>query len=895
MIRRCVCTLLCVLFCLSLFPVFQACAEESDKTAMQSVQSDSSLPCTSTDSELFFSGTDNSDADDSESTPQASPDLSDSDGLFLEALPGDGSLTVPEGSDSQDTADSSFENPEEPDSASDGPNAPSDSIESQDESFRDSDPASGEFSSDDPSPTESEEERTDEPSEPSDEDETGPLQDSSDPIDVVDLSSPTLSEESSDNSTDAADETSPSHSGTDTDSESIGKKAEEDIAIYEEEKESPSEDNSPVGDTATPAKDESVPAENENTPAEDKSTPSERKDPVSADREAPPVDSPDDAEPQEDAPDEPVNCQLPGQSFRSLDPAAAEDLLDCYAQAELDCLGSPKIYMAKLTTGNRLEGIESALYQTLRDRVSETADGSVSRAEFHVPVSDLGLPRTSWTAKQLGLKRLTKQDPDGNTVFTEEALDLVAMNMEYDLGHIVNALLADCPYELYWYDKTVGTLASGYSVTGTAKRIEVTGELVFYMAVVSDYSTGEYSSIHLVDPDGEPADYSRLLTVEGKYGAAVKHAVANASAILAEKADSADYIKLSYYAEKICAMADYNDEAAAPPGLRYGNPWQIIWLFDGDPGTTVVCESYSKGLQYLCDKSSFHSDICCYSVMGRLHGENHMWNIVRMDDGNNYLVDLTNGDLGEEMNDDLFLSGSEDGRPERGYRIVNELGTLDNEYLYSAWTLDLFTTKELTLAPASYLSCRMTGKHMPGEPVRENESEPTYETDGHYDLAVYCEICGEELSRSTETIPKKVLPAPKLEKADSTEAGVALSWESVPDATGYTVYRKSPGDTKWQPLGQTMEMSWVDTTAENGVSYRYTVKATVGKASSAYADSQSIVYRWETEQSDPQKGPKTGDSSHLRFWLLLWLCSTEGLMVFIPTVHRRRQSQKTNL
>ena len=42
--------------------------------------------------------------------------------------------------------------------------------------------------------------------------------------------------------------------------------------------------------------------------------------------------------------------------------------------------------------------------------------------------------------------------------------------------------------------------------------------------------------------------------------------------------------------------------------------------------------------------------------------------------------------------------------------------------------------------------------HSEGETVTENEVEPTCEEEGSYDSVVYCETCGEELSRETSTV-----------------------------------------------------------------------------------------------------------------------------------------------
>ena len=59
----------------------------------------------------------------------------------------------------------------------------------------------------------------------------------------------------------------------------------------------------------------------------------------------------------------------------------------------------------------------------------------------------------------------------------------------------------------------------------------------------------------------------------------------------------------------------------------------------------AVCEGYSKAFQYLCDLSSFKDKVECHSVSGVTSGP-HMWNVVAMEDGYNYLVDVTNCDEG---------------------------------------------------------------------------------------------------------------------------------------------------------------------------------------------------------------------------------------------------------
>ena len=61
----------------------------------------------------------------------------------------------------------------------------------------------------------------------------------------------------------------------------------------------------------------------------------------------------------------------------------------------------------------------------------------------------------------------------------------------------------------------------------------------------------------------------------------------------------------------------------------------------------------------------------------------------------------------------------------------------------------------------------------------------------------------------------------------STDSGVEISWGQVTGATGYIVYRKgmTGGYTRLTALAGVASTSYVDTTAVEGTSYYYTVKA----------------------------------------------------------------------
>ena len=72
----------------------------------------------------------------------------------------------------------------------------------------------------------------------------------------------------------------------------------------------------------------------------------------------------------------------------------------------------------------------------------------------------------------------------------------------------------------------------------------------------------------------------------------------------------------------------------------------------------------------------------------------------------------------------------------------------------------------------------------------------------------------------------------------STDSGVAISWGQVENATGYNVYRKGTtgGYKRIAALSGIASTSYVDTTAVEGVSYYYTVKAFNASVQSAFED-----------------------------------------------------------
>lgn len=238
-----------------------------------------------------------------------------------------------------------------------------------------------------------------------------------------------------------------------------------------------------------------------------------------------------------------------------------------------------------------------------------------------------------------------------------------AEEFKEDFSTIVGALLFDLPHTFYWYDKTVGTGMQMYSKKDTGEIVQC--KLLF--SVSENYA----------DKSGVVEGYC-VKTDPQKINAA-KNAVANAQAIVNECSGLSDYEKIQEFKKRICNLTEYNHDAADNESTPYGDPWQIVYVFDGDPATNVVCEGYSKAFQYLCDLSG----IDCYTVTGEMSGGTgaggHMWNIVMLR-GQSYLVDITNCDDGSAGAPDKLLLKGAAASDENGCIFTNTSPNLTYTY-----------------------------------------------------------------------------------------------------------------------------------------------------------------------------------------------------------------------
>ena len=310
-------------------------------------------------------------------------------------------------------------------------------------------------------------------------------------------------------------------------------------------------------------------------------------------------------------------------------------LFEIYLKLVLPGLG-PRRSNASAQSGRKsLSGLSLKLYDALVPMIKEVAQGKRVSTLLTVEADKIGLSDSWWTAEQLGLESLDDSRL-GTALLAAEG---------FDQKKIMHALLADCPYDLYWFNKaTGGGMGWSYNKTKKGMYARLTN-LTAKMSVAADYSkTGEIGTYEV-----------------NNLPARVSTAVTNINGIVAGNKDKGDLAKIRAYANRICALVDYNRDAANDPNTPYGDPWQLVFIFDGDDSTKVVCEGYSKGFKYLCDLSDFDGDVACELMSGTLTHSGgsggHMWNTVRMPDGRYYLADLTNSDGGDSCNEKRFLKG----------------------------------------------------------------------------------------------------------------------------------------------------------------------------------------------------------------------------------------------
>ena len=415
-----------------------------------------------------------------------------------------------------------------------------------------------------------------------------------------------------------------------------------------------------------------------------------------------------------------------------------------------------------------------------------------------------------------------------------------------------HALLADLPYELYWHDKTEGK-GVGFTFTGSFK------DVTFSFAVAQEFRGADLTTTNIPN---------------------VPAAVQTARSVVADNASKSDHDKLQAYRQYICDQVSYNYAAARGEYANgYGNPWQLLWVFDGDSTTNVVCEGYAKSFKYLCDlteeSNGWTGDVETINVTGTMGAENHMWNIVRIG-GGNYLVDVTNCDTGMKgYPRKLFLRGA----------VGNGISyTVENTvYTYDDVTRTGFAAADLKLSGTDYTPAATTltaptvtlkADASTGQPViswSKVNGAAQYEiyrsVDGvkfsiirrtaalaytdtsaaagttyYYKVramsgSMYSDFCAVQTIKYAITS----LTAPTMTLTSGDNGQPVISWTKVSGAAQYEIFRSTDG-SKFSIIRRTAALSYTDTSAAAGTTYYYQVRAINGDVKSAFCAAQSIQY-----------------------------------------------------
>ena len=359
-------------------------------------------------------------------------------------------------------------------------------------------------------------------------------------------------------------------------------------------------------------------------------------------------------------------------------------------------------------SGMSLSSPSRELYLALREPVAAVAAGEQASTIFEIPYGEVF--QNTYTAGELGIESILDENRKITEAAKSAALAAMIANREQVSGRAaIQCLVNDYPYELYWYNKSEGggTKISYRTTTysATTSQISVNGTIIVRMTVSADYAAVSIGA----DGTAESAEYE----VDTGYGESVRAAAQNAEQILNQAAEMDDYGKLCYFRDAICNLTDYNHEAVGDK--VYGDPWQLVWVFDGKPNTKVVCEGYAKAFQYLAGMAT--TEATAISVQGRIPAGAHMWNIVATH-GHNYLVDLTNQDSGY----DLFMKGYTSGDTDTGYTVDGGTGNI--RYIYNEGLE--WSEAELTLSPFDYTEWKAAVEQAPEVEISHDTVYPGY-------------------------------------------------------------------------------------------------------------------------------------------------------------------------
>ena len=392
---------------------------------------------------------------------------------------------------------------------------------------------------------------------------------------------------------------------------------------------------------------------------------------------------------------------------------------------------------ASSTAGDSLSGLNRKIYDLVKAEIIKVAAGERESSVFTFSLSDLGLADVTWSSEDLGVA-LMRDSASGK--FTDASWNAAREQLYKKIGYSPSVISGfwqifrrDCVMESFWF----GGASNGDVYKDTAGN-EVP---VFKWTFKCPEDPDNFGPTLTASNDGTSIHFhpDNILTVqflvEEKYS---KHndnnthkahqvdtnmvrgiteiVTGQAMKIVYDNASKSDFEKLKAYKDAICSLVSY-DYDAAKNGVKASGieHWNMLYVFDGDPSTNVVCEGYAKAFQYLCDLSKFSGHVKSYLISGNVTGGNlnpggHMWNHVEVN-GRMWLVDITHCD-GDSPTDDLFMKAPVSQNASQSLRYSfryggSSIGYLDIENYYGdadALGLDILTLDNREYDPAYYFA-----------------------------------------------------------------------------------------------------------------------------------------------------------------------------------------------
>lgn len=208
----------------------------------------------------------------------------------------------------------------------------------------------------------------------------------------------------------------------------------------------------------------------------------------------------------------------------------------------------------------------------------------------------------------------------------------VAMQVDYMSQAAFDAFKYDYP-EIYW----LGLVSYGALVT---------------KQTVDEDTICSVSRVRIIPKE----DYSgsSAASEQSAFSSAVSSAVQSISASISSGSTTRDKVLAihDYICSHVVYDENYETYASDDPQNAYIHSAAGVFL----KGGVAVCEGYAKAFKILCSRFGVESEL----ITGDALGGSHMWNYVKMDDGNWYLLDATWDDQTSGIIYTYFLAGSLD-------------------------------------------------------------------------------------------------------------------------------------------------------------------------------------------------------------------------------------------